>query len=181
MKSPLVYTSIGLGLLLVVGCLDYLTGPEVSFFVFYFLPLAFVGWYTNRKVALLLSCAAAAIWFVVDHFLDERLYSIWMIQYWNTLVRLMAFVLIAMAFWYMQAQLERAHALNRDLSAALATVKKLSGLLPICASCKRIRNDQGYWEQIEAYIREHSEAEFTHGICPACVEKLYPELSRRRQ
>ena len=61
MKSQLVYTSIGLGFLLLVGWLDYLTGPEVSFFVFYFLPLAFVGWYTNKKVAVLLSFAAATI------------------------------------------------------------------------------------------------------------------------
>lgn len=66
--------------------------------------------------------------------------------------------------------------LNRTLKKALAEVKNLSGLIPICASCKRIRDDQGYWEQIEIYIREHSDAEFTHGICPECMKKLYPEL-----
>ena len=82
---------------------------------------------------------------------------------------------IALTFWYMQTQLEREQALNRALATALATVKKLSGLLPICAACKNIRNDHGYWEPIEAYIREHSEAEFTHSICPACAERLYPE------
>jgi PAS domain-containing protein len=63
-----------------------------------------------------------------------------------------------------------------DLKRALAQVKKLSGLLPICASCKKIRDDKGYWQQIEAYIRDHSEAEFSHGICPECVKKLYPEF-----
>lgn len=178
MHAPLVYTSIGLGLLVLVGWLDYLTGPEVSFFVFYFLPLAFVGGYTTRKVAIGLSGAAAVIWFVVDHFLDEHVYAWWMAQYWNALVRLMAFLIVALAFWYIQIQLEREQHLNRDLSAALATVKKLSGFLPICASCKNIRNDHGYWERIEAYIREHSEAEFTHSICPACMERLYPELPR---
>ncbi|MBF0508980.1 MAG: response regulator [Deltaproteobacteria bacterium] len=56
-----------------------------------------------------------------------------------------------------------------------AKVKKLSGLLPICASCKKIRDDQGYWQRIEKYIQEHSEALFTHGVCPDCVKKLYPE------
>ena len=55
-------------------------------------------------------------------------------------------------------------------------VKTLSGFLPICASCKKIRDDNGYWNQIEEYIREHSEAEFSHGICPDCKTKLYPEL-----
>ena len=56
-------------------------------------------------------------------------------------------------------------------------VKLLRGLLPICASCKEIRDDKGYWHQIESYIRDHSEAEFTHGICPKCAERLYPEFT----
>lgn len=62
-----------------------------------------------------------------------------------------------------------------ELNAALAKVKLLSGFLPICASCKKIRDDKGYWQQIESYIKEHSEAEFSHGICPDCAYKLYPE------
>ena len=63
-----------------------------------------------------------------------------------------------------------------ELQDALANVNQLSGLLPICASCKKIRDDKGYWTQIEAYIRDHSEAEFSHGICPDCAKKLYPDL-----
>jgi len=66
--------------------------------------------------------------------------------------------------------------LIQELQEALTKVKKLSGLLPICASCKKIRDDKGYWNQIEGYIRDHSEAEFSHGICPDCARKLYPEL-----
>jgi hypothetical protein len=64
--------------------------------------------------------------------------------------------------------------LTKKLQEALEKVKLLSGMIPICASCKQIRNDKGYWEQIEVYIREHSEAEFSHGICPDCGMKLYP-------
>lgn len=63
-----------------------------------------------------------------------------------------------------------------ELREALAQVKLLSGFLPICCSCKKIRDDQGYWQQIESYIRAHSQAEFSHGICPECYKKLYPEL-----
>ncbi|MFH0958069.1 MAG: PAS domain-containing protein [Pseudomonadota bacterium] len=63
-----------------------------------------------------------------------------------------------------------------DLEKALSQVKKLSGFLPICASCKKIRDDQGYWRQVEEYIRDHSEAQFSHGICPDCARKLYTEL-----
>jgi len=69
--------------------------------------------------------------------------------------------------------------LNRTVSTlerTLAEVKILSGLLPICAGCKKIRNDQGYWQQIEGYIQEHSQAQFSHGLCPECAKRLYPEL-----
>ena len=65
---------------------------------------------------------------------------------------------------------------NKNLKEALSKVKLLRGLLPICASCKKIRDDKGYWNQIESYIKKHSMAEFSHGICPECAEKLYPEF-----
>ncbi|MDA8138755.1 MAG: hypothetical protein M0036_08880 [Desulfobacteraceae bacterium] len=68
--------------------------------------------------------------------------------------------------------------INKDLQKALSENKELSGLLPICSSCKKIRNDGGYWEQIEGYIRDHSKAEFSHGLCPDCAIKLYPDLYR---
>ena len=68
---------------------------------------------------------------------------------------------------------------NEGLKQALIQVKTLRGLLPICSSCKNIRSDDGYWASIEVYIGEHSEAEFTHGICPDCAEKLYPELFKK--
>jgi hypothetical protein len=67
----------------------------------------------------------------------------------------------------------------RDREKALEEIKILRGFLPICASCKKIRDDKGYWTQMEAYIRDHSEAEFSHGICPECVEKLYPGFHRK--
>jgi PAS domain S-box-containing protein len=65
-----------------------------------------------------------------------------------------------------------------DYKAALAEVTALSGMLPICMHCKQIRNDAGYWEQIEAYISSRSEAQFSHGICPTCMAKHYPESGR---
>lgn len=67
----------------------------------------------------------------------------------------------------------------QELSQALAEVKALSGLLPICSNCKKIRDDGGYWNQIEAYIQARSEAQFTHGICPDCAREIYPELYDR--
>lgn len=89
-----------------------------------------------------------------------------------------------------QALLEAMEAQRRSAAAkaeligrlqdALQQVKTLSGLLPICSSCKKIRNDQGYWQQLEGYIREHTEAEFSHSICPECMEKLYGDYLKNK-
>jgi hypothetical protein len=73
------------------------------------------------------------------------------------------------------AELERERLID-ELQDALSRVKLLSGLVPICANCKKIRDDSGYWHQLESYISDHSEAEFSHGLCPDCMKKLYPEL-----
>jgi phosphoserine phosphatase RsbU/P len=63
-----------------------------------------------------------------------------------------------------------------ELHQAFDQIKTLRGIVPICANCKKIRDDQGYWNQVEVYVRDHSEAEFSHSICPDCVKTLYPEL-----
>lgn len=66
---------------------------------------------------------------------------------------------------------------NEELREAMGKVKTLSGMLPICSSCKKIRDDKGYWNQIESYITKHSDADFSHSLCPECVKKLYPDLN----
>ena len=72
---------------------------------------------------------------------------------------------------------EERQRLISELREALTNVKTLKGLLPICASCKKIRDDRGYWNQIEVYVRNHSDADFSHSICPECMRKLYPEFT----
>ena len=72
---------------------------------------------------------------------------------------------------------EEREKLIHELQDAINKVKTLSGMLPICSSCKKVRDDKGYWTQIEAYVRDHSDAEFTHGICPECFKKLYPDVN----
>lgn len=74
---------------------------------------------------------------------------------------------------------EKTKKLIQQLQDALAKVKLLSGLIPICTSCKKIRNDKGFWEQVESYISAHSEADFTHGVCPDCAKRLYPDIYER--
>lgn len=69
---------------------------------------------------------------------------------------------------------------NAELQSALDNIKTLKGLIPICANCKKIRDDDGFWHQVEVYIHEHSEASFSHGICPDCAKALYPEFSPKK-
>ena len=70
---------------------------------------------------------------------------------------------------------------NAALSDALAQVKQLKGIVPICMHCKKIRNDENYWQQVEEYMHEHSEADFSHSICPECLEEHYPDYAKRKK
>jgi hypothetical protein len=97
----------------------------------------------------------------------------------SAIVLCLSFILLASSRFARELEQGRLQLLetNQQLSEALANVKTLSGLLPICANCKKIRDDQGYWQQIETYIRDRSAATFTHSICPTCAEKLYSQVS----
>jgi hypothetical protein len=108
--------------------------------------------------------------------------------YWNEEVRVYletivgtigGFSLLAIGIW---RWLPKVIEYDRQMKAELRETKKevaiLSGLLPICSACKKIRNGEGNWEQLEVYIRDHSEADFSHGICPECIQKLYPDFSK---
>ena len=74
-----------------------------------------------------------------------------------------------------EIELEKMELISK-LQDALDRIKLLRGIIPICSACKNIRDDQGYWNNIENYIKEHSDADFSHGICPDCARKLYPEF-----
>ncbi len=81
----------------------------------------------------------------------------------------------------LQEASEEREKLIRDLQFALDHVKTLEGLIPICAHCKKMRDDKGYWNQVEEYISGHTDATFTHGICPDCARKLYDELYEQKK
>lgn len=70
---------------------------------------------------------------------------------------------------------------NAALSDALAQVRQLKGIVPICIHCKKIRNDENYWQQVEVYVAEHTEADFSHSICPQCLEEHYPDYAKKKK
>ena len=156
----------GLLLLGLVGVSDYLTGPEISFGLFYFLPIWLMTWRFDRGVAVMFSVLCALVWFAVDDVSGVE-YSAAIIPVWNGAARLVYFLSFTFLISYIREQLRRS---NEE-------VKRLSALLPICASCKKIRDDEGYWQEIESYLHSHSDTRFSHGICPECAKELYPEFA----
>lgn len=82
---------------------------------------------------------------------------------------------IEMALYKSRMERER-RKLIRELKQSLERIRELKSLIPICSSCKKIRNDQGYWEQLEAYLRTHYDVDFSHSMCPQCLKRYYPEL-----
>lgn len=98
----------------------------------------------------------------------------------TSVLMLVGVAVISPLFSSIKKSEEKQKKLVTELQEAIGRIKTLSGIIPICASCKKIRDDQGYWNQVEAYVRDHSEAEFSHSICPDCAQRLYPEFLAKK-
>jgi hypothetical protein len=157
---------------LALGYIDYVTGYELGFFVFYFAPIVIAAWKVGSTSSYLISILSSIVWFLSD-ILSSHPYSSIFFPFWNTAIRLVSFLIIAYTTSKLRFLLTKERETAQALRDAVSQIKTLSGLIPICASCKKIRDDKGYWNQLEAYIQQHSEAEFSHGICPDCMKKLY--------
>jgi hypothetical protein len=172
-------SAVGIALLVaLIGWVDLATGYEYQFFVFYFLPVALAAWGLGRTAGLLTATLCAAVLVVAD-IGSGHVYAEVAVLYWNWGIRVVAFLVIALTLAQLRSTLTEEHRLRVEVEQALHEVKQLRGLLPICSSCKSIRNDHGAWVQIEQYVRSHSQAEFTHGLCPKCVRSLYPDVADR--
>ncbi|MEI7946351.1 MAG: hypothetical protein WCJ02_06620 [bacterium] len=158
-------------LTLMLGIIDWVSGYELQFFIFYFLPVGIVAWMCNLKRICFVVGLCTLTWFAADWFSGNP-YTHIGYAIWNTIIRLVAFLILGYAIFEIKVLLDVERKISADLQKALSEVKTLTGLLPICAGCKKIRNDTGYWQQLEEYIEHHSEASFTHGYCQQCAEKL---------
>jgi hypothetical protein len=152
---------------LVVLVIDFYTGKNIRFPILYIIPVGIAAWYNQKTVAyslaVLLSLARFGFhvpWQETDSLSSSGI---------NTGVRISTLALYA----YL---VDRTSWQTRELKKR---VMLLEGILPICASCKKIRNKQGTYETMEKYISDHSKVEFSHGICPQCAQELYPEFSKK--
>jgi hypothetical protein len=133
----------------------------------------------NPKAAFTVSMAVlCSILTVGAMFFQPFVPDMWKVVFNRALGLFAIWVTAVLGLERKKSETQREQAI-REREKALAETRVLRGLLPICSSCKKIRDDQGYWIQMEGYIRDHSEAEFSHGLCPECVAKLYPDLGKR--
>ncbi len=128
-------------------------------------------WSPHRKFILIVAGAVSALT-VLDYFLSPG--GHWMALS-NRLLSLFTIWVAAVLAFMLKRDQEKREILITDLQDSLAHIKTLRGLLPICVSCKKVRNDLGYWRNIDTYISERTESQVTHGICPECFSHYYPQ------
>jgi hypothetical protein len=166
--------AMGMGILLVVGWVDFITGYEIHLPALYFAPVALLAWNVSLRAGLAMVVLATVTWYVADRGAGHP-YAAWYDGYLNALMELAAYSVVAYTVARVRRELVIEKKLNAELSEALAEIKRLEGLLPICASCKKIRKDDNSWEAIEVYVTERTDAKFSHGLCPDCMQKLFPD------
>jgi len=178
MKNPNTSTVLTgmavLAITLVLGWIDSLTGYELNFFVFYFIPVSLAAWFIGLGGSVIASVTCALVWFGAD-LVSEHAYSSHVYAVWNTMIRLCSFLAIGWSVQKIHNLLVSERNKNETLHRTLAEVKVLEGLLPICAQCKKIRDAQGCWQYMEVYIEDRSDAQFSHGYCPDCARKAFQE------
>lgn len=158
----------------VIFLMDLFIPLGVAMGVLYVLPVL-ISLRTHRNDFTIGLAAAASVLVIGAFFFKPTVAEMWKVVF-NRFLSLFAIWITAMlGFQRTQMLGEREKALS-EREEAIQSLKILKGLLPICASCKKIRDDEGYWNDVAGYIHRHSEAEFTHSICPECVKKLYPDL-----
>jgi len=157
-----------------LGIVDWKTGYEIQFFVFYFIPIITTAWFCGTSPSIMISILCAAVWFLAD-IKSGHEYPNPTLLYWNTLIRLVSFLLVGIAISKNKFLLDEERKIRAELQKTISEVKTLRGLIPICCICKKIRNDKGYWQQMESYISTHTNALFSHGYCSECAKKAFKE------
>jgi hypothetical protein len=158
-------------LLGLITWIDWVTGYEFGFFIFYFIPVSIAAWYGSRRWGLAFGVAGAICWYLSDRWSGHHYSRAWFI-YWESFMRLVSFLTTALTLAQIRSSLRYERRLNRELAETLERVRQLEGLIPVCAWCRRVRDDAGYWARFEAYLASRTKATFTHGICPTCLDEL---------
>ena len=164
------------GVLLFAGVLlvDIISPPEVEFSAFYLLPVIWRAWSRGTREGLAMALIAGAGWYIHD-LLSGRIITSEYFRLWDALNQQVSFLLAAWAVGALRRELIAQQALNERLTEAMAQVRELKGLLPVCAWCHNIRDEGGEWHTMEQFLNLRTRAAATHGICPICQARLHQE------
>ncbi len=170
-----VTLALSLALGIAIWRLDDLTLANFGFSLFYLPAVLVAAWVLGWSWSIMLSAVCAGLWLETE-LSTGGTYLHPLVPYWNATVRLGFFLVSGYLLHRLRLEHDRRAALIIELRDAMANIKTLRGLVPICAWCKNVRDDKGYWSQVESYVEQHSEAQFTHGICPECHRKVTEEM-----
>ncbi len=149
-------------ILLSITYFDYFTG-EIGFFIFYFIPILLLSWHLGRWPGAIMSIVSSLCWLLADYYCGVR-YSNFAVTVWDTLViRGGAFIIAAFAVAKLRDSVEKERKTGSELSAAIGHLKQLKDILPICASCKNRLDCKCYLEQVDSYLKNHSDGAIPKG------------------
>jgi len=155
--------------LVAVALVQYISGTRTTAAPLYLIPIVAVTLRSGRGTGLMYAAAGGLVFILLELPYPLNRY-IWL-ELWNDILRVSLFVACAVAIARLKEDIIREMNLKAHLQDALAGVRQLSGLLPICAWCKRIRKKDGSWEVVEVYLKDHSRADFSQGLCPECARE----------
>jgi hypothetical protein len=157
-----------------VVLVDVLAPPEVDFSAFYLVPVIWLTWCRGTREGLFMALICGVGWYVHDS-LSGRSVSSEYFRLWDALNRQISYLLAAWAVGALRREVLAQQDLNQRLTAAMAEVRELQGLLPVCAWCHNIRDEAGHWHTMEVFLASKTKASTTHGICPICEARFHEE------
>jgi len=167
--EAILHSALGLAL---VGFLHYETDPALGFAVFYVIPVFALTWRMGGTAGMIMSCACTLVRGAVE--LVGRPELGLAPPVWNSISGFLLFASMTFLVTRIKHDMTRLRETTADLQSALGEVKRLTGLLRVCAWCRRVRTDAGGWVSMEVFMRDHADIDITHGICPDCVREHYP-------
>lgn len=177
-QTKIFHVFLGLALTASIGLIDFLVGPNVSLSIFYVIPLSMITWFIHKKAGFLL----AFICIIMPIIINTKLFfykksEYYLINLWNIGMQFIFFLIIIFLISKLKTSVkEKEKIIQEKLNVTLKEITVLKSFLPICSSCKKIRDENNQWIDVEVYISHHTKTQFSHGICPDCAKKLYPNI-----
>lgn len=169
----LLWVLVAFATVVIIGVLELRVGRWLDVVVLYFLPVSLAAWFLGMGASMGLAALSALMWLGPDVLsVDGHSHTY---VFWNTMIRLGAFLTGGWSVWGLRRLVSHERVVAEILRRSLSESRGIEAFLPICAQCKRIRDKDGVWHQLEAYIARHSKTRFSHGYCPECAERARME------